>query len=156
LTLLRDRLPEPVGFFESQGLALQRGGKWRTTRCEFHGGSDSMRVNTESGAFVCMAGCGARGGDVLAYQMAAHGQEFIEAAKALGAWEDDQRAPAHALRKPLPFRARDGLEVLRDEAMLAAVAAGNVSQGVQLTDEDRARLHEAAGRITFIANAVIA
>lgn len=153
MTFLRDRLPEPEGYFEAQGLTLQRGGKWRTTRCEFHGGSDSMRVNLESGSFVCMAGCGARGGDVLAYQMAAHGQDFIQAAKALNAWQDDPRD--HRVRhRPLPFPARDALEVLRSEAMLAAVAAGNLAQGAALSDDDRERLMEAAGRIVFITEAI--
>ena len=62
----RTRLPEPVGYYESTGLAFkERKGKWRTTACNFHGGTDSLRINTDSGAFVCMAGCGARGGDVL-------------------------------------------------------------------------------------------
>ena len=55
----------------------------RTTRCAFHGGSDSMRVNVRSAAFACMAGCGARGGDVFAYHMAAQGLGFVEAA---GPW----------------------------------------------------------------------
>ena len=66
----RTRLPDPVGYYESQGLTLKgsRSAKWRTTRCEFHGGSDSMRVNVTNGAFKCMA-CNVGGGDVLAYHM---------------------------------------------------------------------------------------
>lgn len=154
MTFLRDRLPDPEGYFESEGLALQRGGKWRTTRCEFHGGSDSMRVNLETGAWVCMAGCGAKGGDVLAYQMAAHGQSFIEAAKALGAWEEDPHDQHRIRHRPLPFPARDGLEVLREEALLCAVAACNVANGVALNDEEKQRLTEAAARIQFIADAI--
>lgn len=151
MTLLRDNLPDPQGYFESQGLELQRGGKWRTTRCEFHGGSDSMRVNLSTGSWVCMAGCGAKGGDVLAYQMAAHGQSFVDASKALGAWQEDPRSSDALKLRPLPFPARDGLEVLRSEAMLAAVAAANVAKGVELSADDRARLMEAAGRIQFVA-----
>ena len=74
----RTRLPEPVSYYEGQGLQFkERKGKWRTTACNFHGGTDSLRINTDSGAFVCMAGWGARGGDVLAYHMAEHGQDFI-------------------------------------------------------------------------------
>ena len=87
----RRNLPDPISYYESEGLKLTSRGKWRTTACQFHGGSDSMRINTETGAFACMAGCGARGGDVLAYHMAQHGLEFVEAAKALGAWIDDGR-----------------------------------------------------------------
>jgi hypothetical protein len=151
--LLRDHLPEPASYFESQGLVLQPGAKWRTTRCDFHDGSDSMRVNVQTGAWVCMAGCGAKGGDVLAYQMQRHDQPFIQAAKALGAWQDDPRDETQPRRKPLPFPARDALEVLADEAMLVAVAAGNVAHGVVLSAVDRARLMQAAGRINVIAEA---
>ena len=85
----RRNLPDPITYFEGVGLKLTGRGKWRTTECKFHGGSDSMRVNTDSGAFACMAGCGARGGDVLAYEMATGGLGFIEGAKELGAWVDD-------------------------------------------------------------------
>ena len=94
-----DRLPDPASYFESQGLKLTgpRSAKWKTTECAFHGGSDSMRVNVHSGGWVCMA-CGAKGGDVLAYQMAAHGLEFVDAAKALGAWVDDGRP--HTPQRP--------------------------------------------------------
>lgn len=97
----RTRLPDPEGFYLAAGLELTGRGRWRTTRCEFHGGSDSMRINLQSGAFVCMAGCGAKGGDVLAYRMAAAGEDFQTAARALGAWVDDGqlcpllRPPAH-------------------------------------------------------------
>lgn len=66
MSLHKHLLPSPEAYYTRQGLAFkERRGKWRTTRCEFHGGSDSMRVNLETGAFVCMAGCGARGGDRL-------------------------------------------------------------------------------------------
>lgn len=152
---LRNHLPDPATYFQGQGLVLQRGAKWRTTSCHFHGGSDSMRVNTQSGAFCCMAACGARGGDVLAYQMAACGQDFISAAKALGCWQDDPANQQASRLKPLPFPPRDALEILVDEAAIAAVAAGNMGQGVSLTDDDRARLTLAAGRIRVISNGVL-
>lgn len=106
-----------------------------------------MRINLHSGAFVCMAGCGARGGDVLGYHMAAHGLEFIEAAKDLGAWVDDGKpAPAN----PAPFTPRQALDALMTEANLIAIAAGNVAQGVALSDTDRTRLMQAAGRVQRI------
>lgn len=90
-TPIKDRLelhalPEPIDYYASVGLVFrERAGKWRTTRCEFHGGSDSMRVNTQTGAYVCMA-CGARGGDVLDYERAVTGADFATAARALGCW----------------------------------------------------------------------
>lgn len=79
-------LPEPLAYYESIGLVLKGKGDWRTTACGLHGGSDSMRINVKRGGFICMAGCVARAGDVLAYEMARTGVGFVEAAKALGAW----------------------------------------------------------------------
>ena len=142
----RRNLPDPISYYESEGLKLTSRGKWRTTECKFHGGSDSMRINTDSGAFACMAGCGARGGDVLAYHMAQHGLEFVEAAKALGAWIDDGKPATQ--HKPTPLSPRQALEVLAAEANLVAIAAGNMAQGVHLTIAERQRLLTASNRIT--------
>lgn len=148
MTYERDRLPDPLSFYENEGLRLlgPRSAKWKTTECQFHGGSDSMRINTHSGAWVCMAGCGARGSDVLAFQMAAHGQEFVEAAKALGAWVDDGKPSLRQRPTPLPPRA--ALEVLAIECNLVAVAAGNLANGMELSRVDLGRVLVAAGRIT--------
>ena len=144
----RTRLPDPLSYYEAHGLEFrERKGKWRTTRCEFHNGTDSMRVNSDSGAFVCMAGCGARGGDVLAYHMAAQGLGFVEAAKALGCWiEDGSTSPV----KPAPFSPRQALEVLASEANLIAIAAGNIANGIALNEQDHQRVMQAAGRILKI------
>lgn len=148
----KSRLPDPQGYYEAQGLRLigpQRA-KWKTTACNFHDGSDSLRINTHSGAFVCMAGCGARGGDVLAYHQAAYGLTFIEACQDLGAWVDDGTAPAVAPR-PTPLPARDALQLLATEARIVAMSAGNIAYGTTLTDADYARLRQSAHRITAIA-----
>lgn len=144
---VRDHLPDPVAYFEGEGLTFMGRGPWRTTGCRFHGGSDSMRVNTISGAWVCMA-CNAKGGDVLAYHMAEHGLDFIRAAKALGAWKDDGKPDRQ--RKPKPILATDAIRLLAFESTLAAVAAGNLANGVALSDEDRLRLLTAARRIAHI------
>ncbi|OGQ54207.1 MAG: hypothetical protein A3J24_02965 [Deltaproteobacteria bacterium RIFCSPLOWO2_02_FULL_53_8] len=146
--LIKDRLPDPVTYFEAEGLKLDGRGPWRTTECKFHGSSDSLRVSVETGGFVCMAGCGARGGDVLAYHMATHGLDFIAAAKALGAWLDDGK-PTKSCR-PTPLPARAAIEVLAFESTLTAIAAGNIAHGVQLTDGDRTRVFVAARRINHI------
>lgn len=146
----RDRLPEPIEYFEGQALKLSKRGKWRTTECRFHGGSDSMRINMASGAWVCMS-CGAKGGDVLAYEMAATGVDFVTAAKALGAWVDDGKPEPR--QKPAPLPPRAALEVLSFEATLAAVAAGNLAHGLVLTAKDRTRLMTAANRINKLAEA---
>jgi hypothetical protein len=146
----RDQLPDPISYFEAEGLKLQGKGKWRTTSCSFHGGSDSMRINTATGAWVCMA-CNAKGGDVLAHFMAEHGVDFITAAKALGAWDDNGK-PDRAHR-PKPLSASQAIQALAFESTLTAIAAGNIAHGTDLTDTDRARLYVAAQRINKISEA---
>ncbi|MEN9903955.1 MAG: hypothetical protein RLZZ555_520 [Pseudomonadota bacterium] len=148
----RDRLPDPASYFEAQGLRLTgpRSSKWRTTACPFHGGSDSMRVNIFSGAFCCM-NCGARGGDVLAFEMALHGLEFVEAARRLGAWVDDGKTPTSASMRPAPLTPRAALEVLGFESLLVAVAADMLAKGGSLSIIDASRLKTCASRINRIA-----
>ena len=83
----RDLLPRPADYYAAEGVKLLGGGGWRDALCPFHMDTKpSMRVFFETGAFRCMV-CGAHGGDVLAFHMQRHGVRFIEAAKALGAWE---------------------------------------------------------------------
>lgn len=66
-------------YFENQGLTLKgpRSAPWKTTTCNFHSGSDSMRVHIASGVWVCTS-CGEKGGDVLAYEMKAGGGDLRE------------------------------------------------------------------------------
>ena len=152
MSFIRSLLPDPITYFENKGLKLSgpRSHEWETIACVFHGGSDSMRVKVTTGAWVCM-NCGAKGGDVLAYEMQSTGADFVKAAKELGAWIDDGKPQTQ--QKPTPLAPRAALSVLQFEATLAAVAAGNVAQGVVLTEIDRARLMKAAGRINLIAEA---
>ena len=146
----RNLLPEAMSYFEAQGLKLAgpRNAKWKTTACQFHGGSDSMRVNTQSGGWCCMS-CGESGGDVLAYHIKLHGLEFVEAAKQLGAWVDDGKPQRP--QKPTALSPRAALEVMGFECFLVAVIAGNLAKGVILSEADRARLMVAVGRINRIA-----
>lgn len=148
----RNLLPDPVTYFENLGLTLKgpRFAKWKTTTCNFHGGSDSMRVNVTTGAWVCMS-CGEKGGDVLAYEIKDGGREFVDAAKALGCWVDDGRPQVQT--KPTPLSPRLALSVMAFESTLAAIAAGNVANGVTLTYADRARLMVAANRINRLVEA---
>lgn len=147
---IKENLPDPVNYFEAEGLKLTGKGKWRTTECRFHGGSDSMRVNTASGGWCCMV-CSAKGGDVLAYHLQAHGLDFITAAQALGAWSDNGKPDKPHRPKPLP--ASQAIQVLAFESTLTAIAAGNIAHGIQLTDKDRARLLVASQRIQTITGA---
>jgi hypothetical protein len=141
----RDRLPDPVSYFEGVGLTLKGRGPWRTTECRFHDGSDSMRVNTVSGGWICMS-CGVKGGDVLAYEIQATGAEFIQAAQELGAWVDDGRPPPTTKPKSLPPRA--ALEVLAFETLIVAIEAGRMAKGIT---PDTKRVMVAAGRIQALA-----
>ena len=109
-----------------------------------------MRVNVATGAWVCMS-CDVKGGDVLAYEIKDGGLEFVAAAKALGCWVDDGRPQVQT--KPTPLSPRLALSVMAFESTLAAVAAGNVANGVALTDTDRARLMVAANRINRLVEA---
>lgn len=151
-SFVKEGLPDPVAYFEAEGLTLTGKGKWRTAACNFHGGSDSMRINTVTGAWVCMA-CNAKGGDVLGHFMAEHGLDFVTAAKALGAWRNDGKPSRPQRPRPLP--AIDAIRVLALESTLTAIAAGNIANGVQLTTDDRARLYIASQRIAHIAEAFV-
>ena len=144
----RTLLPDPVTYFENQGLTLKgpRSAKWKTTTCRFHGGLDSMRVNVSSGAWVCTS-CGEEGGDVLAYETKDSGREFVDAANALSCWVDDGRPNVQT--KPTPLSPHLALSVVAFESTLAAVAAGNVANVVTLTVADRARLMVVANQFRF-------
>ena len=83
----REALPVPVEYFRAQGLKLTGRGEWKSACCPFHNDTKpSLRVRLDSGGFRCMV-CGAHGGDVLAFHMQRHNLRFIEAARALGAWD---------------------------------------------------------------------
>lgn len=144
----RSMLPDPEHYYSQQGLPLTGRGAWRTTRCDFHGGSDSMRVHVRSGGFVCMAGCGARGGDVVAYHMAQHGQDFVQAAKELGAYVEDGKP---SQQRPTALSAGAAMQLCAAEANLVAVTVLNLKQGVTLTEADLQRLIKAASRIMYLA-----
>jgi len=107
-----------------------------------------MRVNIANGAFKCM-NCQIGGGDVLSYYIQFHGDDFVQSAKKIGAWVDDGKYPID--RRPKTLSAARAIEVLAFEASLVAIAAGNVAQGVRLTDEDRSRLYKSANRINRIS-----
>ncbi len=83
----RGALPDSVGYYSNRAaLRLIGRGCWRSAVCPFHDDArPSLRVNTETGAYRCMA-CGAKGGDVLAFHQARHGLSFQQAARDLGAW----------------------------------------------------------------------
>lgn len=150
MSLDRDRLPDPASYFEGEGLRLTGRGTWRSAACPFHGGSDSLRVNTVTGAWVCMS-CHAKGGDVLAFAMQRGGLDFVPAAKALGAWVDDGK-PAPA--RPRAFSAAAALAVLHADLHVCAVVVSDARRGELPTDDDWREFLAAAGRVITIAEGV--
>lgn len=146
---IRDRLPDAVSFFDAEGVPLSGKGEWRTGRCDFHGGSDSLRVNVERGSWVCMS-CGEKGGDVLAYVMKAHGLGFVEAAKRLGAWQDDGKAYSGPSR-PSTLPSRDALHLASREMRIGFVVMSDMLRGVFPSDGDWQRFIEAARRVDMLS-----
>ena len=146
----RDRLPEALGYYQdTAGLTFQQPrGKWRNVVC-FNCDSNAMRINTESGGFRCMAECGARGGDVLAYHQAAHGLDFVGAARDLGAYVDDGK-PYTGSTRPSQPPARALLQLASDDLMLCAIVLSDALAGT-LTDADYDVFREAAGRVIHVA-----
>jgi hypothetical protein len=57
------------------------------------------------------------------------------------------RPVEHGRRIRQPFSALQALRCVAFESTLAAVAASNVARGIAMSEEDRQRLHTAAGRI---------
>jgi hypothetical protein len=106
-----------------------------------------MRVNLKTGGFMCMS-CHEKGGDVLAYHQQANDLEFVEAAKALGAWTDDGKPSTY---KPSPVSARTMLEVVAFEVQIVALMAADLARGITISSVDKDRLFEATSRITRIA-----
>jgi CHC2 zinc finger len=83
----RNRLPTVADYYQPVfgGLRFNASG-WAHVRCVFHeDGHASLSIHRERGAFRCF-GCGARGGDVLAFERRRSGADFKSAARALGAW----------------------------------------------------------------------
>ncbi|WP_342616574.1 CHC2 zinc finger domain-containing protein [Rhodoferax sp. GW822-FHT02A01] len=136
-----------MSYFESQGVPMPKGKVWVSTICQFHGGRQTMRIHKVSGSWKCMS-CMEGGGDVLAYHMKRNGLEFIEAAKALGAWVEDGKPAIQ--RKPTSLPPIKALQVLAVESNLIAIAGHNVHNGVVLTESDLRRVRVAARRIDQI------
>lgn len=84
----RDHLPNPLDYYQGEFPNLRGQGQWRSVRCPFHDDhSPSLSINLVHGGFQCH-GCGAKGGDVLAFQMLRYEQGFKEAALHFGALKE--------------------------------------------------------------------
>ena len=146
---IRDRLPDAVEYFDSEGVLLRGPGRWKTGPCHFHGGSDSLRVNVQSGGWCCMA-CGIKGGDVLAYAMQRHRLDFVEAARSLGAYIDDDK-PHRGPIKKASLPARDAMEVAAEAMRVAFVVICDIKAGLIPSETDWHQFIEIAGQIDALA-----
>ena len=149
MTFIRENLPSAAEFYAAAGLTLKgpSRAKWKTTRCDFHGGSDSLRINIHTGGFKCMA-CDISGGDVLAFEMLLSGCDFQTGAKRLGAWLDDGRP---APKKRTALSPRDAIELMVFESNLIGIEAARIARGHTPSQSDLDRLTQAIGRINHIA-----
>lgn len=133
----RNRLPDWLTYADANGITVEGRGTWRSILCDFHAEAHaSLRINTVSGGWCCMS-CGASGGDTLAHYMQRSGLGFIEAAKALGAWDETGTDLARP-RRPRTLSARDGLELLYADATTLWILASDIGQGKSLTATERA------------------
>ena len=119
-------------------------GRW-VARCPAHEDrrpSLSVRETDEGKVLVhCFAGCDSA--DVLAAVDLSLSDLFPE-----------KLAHHGKLEKPNHWHAaREALQVLSVECLIAAVAAENIAQGIVLSDEDRSRLIQSACRIRAAAEA---
>ena len=112
---------------------------------EDKGPSLSIRETAEGAVLLhCFAGCGV---DEIA------GALGIEMHELFPARDAPEGAVARTPRLLSPMQA---LEILHSEAQLVGVCAGNIAQGVTLTDADLARVLQAAGRIAYVRSGAMA
>lgn len=146
----RNLIPSWPDYATNEGLVLEGKGKWRNMLCDFHADrTPSMRVNVESGGWVCMS-CHAKGGDVLSHYMQRNGLDFVEAARRLGAI-DDRGQP---LRRQRRFSASDALACIGVELNVCIIVISDCRSGVLPNDADWQRFLQAAGRVQAIADEV--
>ena len=82
----RSLLPTPAEYYSQEFPNMRIKSEWVKVCCPFHDDHNpSLGINMVSGHFRCHA-CGAKGHDVLAFQMQRYQQTFKQAAIALGAW----------------------------------------------------------------------
>lgn len=94
--------------------------------------------------------CGTKGGDALAYAMERHGLGFVEAARALGAYIDDDKPHRGPIKKPT-LSARDAMQLVAFELTVAFVVLADARSGVLSSDSDWKRFLRSANRIIAMA-----
>ena len=107
----KELLPPAGPFYTGELGKLTRPSRgWARGNCPFHKSKSgvSFSVNLATGGFFCF-GCGAKGGDVLAFVMRRHSLDFKTAAKELGAWRQISESERRQLDKHKRQRARERL-----------------------------------------------
>ena len=123
------------------GVRQRQPGQW-SARCPAHddrGPSLSVRETSDEAVLLhCFAGCTVH--DITALL----GLDMADL------YPPRDSRPGEPRRPPRLLTAGQALELLRQESMLTMVAASNLSRGMTLTDQDRARLLTAVGRIEYL------
>jgi hypothetical protein len=123
------------------GVRQRQPGQW-SARCPAHndqGPSLSVRETSDKAVLLhCFAGCTVH--DITA----ALGLNMADL------FPPRDSRPGEPRLTPRLLTAGQALELLRMEAMLTVVAASNLSRGITLTEQDRARLLTAVGRIEYL------
>jgi hypothetical protein len=128
----RDLLPPPAVFYgEALGKLFRPRRGWAQGDCVFHQSRSkkSFSINLATGGFFCH-GCGAKGGDVVAFLMRRDGIDFVSAAKQLGGWDDAPGARSTCLQK---------IVVGRD--LVLDFEIDGTKYTVSVHDDDRDSLH---------------
>ncbi|MCS6810073.1 MAG: hypothetical protein NZ694_02240 [Tepidimonas sp.] len=149
----RERLPDALTYCAEHGIEgpRERRGQWRTFKCPRHGGW-SLRINVEASSWCCMAGCGS-GGDVLSLHRWLTDDDFVTAARVLGAWVDDPTAPpVRRDRRPAGLSAADALTLLRSDALLIAQEAARACRIGVIETAVKDALLAAAARILRVCD----
>jgi hypothetical protein len=119
----------------------RQSGQW-SARCPAHsdeGPSLTVREGTDGAVLIhCFAGCSVR--DVVA-------GIGLELHDLFPPREPSTGAPRRLARL---LSATQALELLAEESLLVAIAAGNVGHGITLGSHDTDRVIKAAGRINWI------
>ena len=119
----------------------QETGQW-LARCPAHDDrkpSLSVRETSDKAVLLhCFAGC------------TVHDITAVLGLNMADLFPPRESRPGEPKRPPRLLTPGQALGLLRQEAMLILVAASNLSRGMTLTDQDRARLLTAVGRIEFL------
>lgn len=149
---IRDRVPDWLTYAGMHGIKVEGQGSWRSILCDFHDDKHaSLRINTKSGGWCCMS-CSASGGDTLSHYMQMTGLDFVAAAEMLGAWDGDANASRPLKARRLP--ARDALELIESDLMIASLVLSQMLKGIQPESIDQTALTRSYRNVLLVLEEV--